>query len=246
VEWTDPGGKYKFEDCDIYTTCSREFGEELYHSASISREAILAIAASHKPVYVNGHRNRPVYICYAVHVNTLRKYGVVFSPERFLINRQRTILNNPDVPEDYYNSVRLQHIDFTDLIAPMQRSPRGAPSESPFELSYRLKRILRYGPLADRLWLDRVPTPDSSGTPPLDFDSEESDAELTTSDDLIPIFESAKAKEEEEVVLPTTAEIVPGTSPVCPIEILGTSPLSPNDLYTQHLCERMAAVVVGH
>jgi len=250
VEWTDPGGKYKFEDCDIYTTCAREFGEELYHSSSISREGVLAIAATHKPVYVNGHRNRPVYICYAVHTNTLRKYGVELSPTKFLTNRRRTITNNPDVPEGYYNSVVLRHVDYGDLIGPMQRSPRGeAPPvdpESALDLSYRLKRILRYGPLADRVCLDRSPTPESasSGTPPPEWDS---DGEETESDELRVSGEARLPSPEGDVPeAPPVPVDISGTSPVCPIEILGTSPLSASDLYTQQLCERMTMVIVGH
>lgn len=152
IEYTDPGGKYKFEDCDIYTTCSREFGEELYQSSTISREAVINIASTHQPVYVNGHRNCPVYICYVVHVDTLKNYGVDLSCSLFDAARQQTIISNPDVPKEYYNSVVLKHIIFSDLVSPMKLSDsRGEPQFEDVRLSYRLKRILKYGPLSDKI-----------------------------------------------------------------------------------------------
>ena len=137
IEWTDPGGKYKFEDCDIYTTISREFSEELYHSSSISRECILNIKNTNTPTYVNGHKGTPVYVCYIVHTNELKKYQVELDAELFLRYREKTLSGNPSVPTEYYSSVELRHILFTEI--------------ENVNLSYRLKRILKYGILSSKI-----------------------------------------------------------------------------------------------
>ena len=154
IEWTDPGGKYKFEDCDIYTTISREFSEELYHSSSISRECILNIKKTNTPTYVNGHRGTPVYICYIVHTDELKKYQVKLDPDLFLRYRQKTLSGNPNVPPEYYSSVKLKHILFSEI--------------GNVNLSYRLKRILRYGTLSNKLpsniSLSRSTSPDTEET----------------------------------------------------------------------------------
>ena len=147
IEWTDTGGKYRFEDCDIYTTIAREFSEEVYHSCNLSRSDVVDIAATHTPTYVNGHQNLPVYICYAVHANVLLKYGVNMSPAMFTKSRQKAILSNPDVPENYYSSINLRYIPFPELDLAMRAMD---PLHRTF--SYRLKRILRHGPLASRLY----------------------------------------------------------------------------------------------
>jgi hypothetical protein len=133
LEWTDTGGKYKFEDCDIYTTISREVSEELYYSAILTRDAILKIKETHTPVYVNGHQSSPVYICYIVHIDNLQKYGLNLDRELFMEYRKRAILSNPDVPSEYYSSIDLKHLSFDSL--------------KNYPLSYRLKRILKYGNL---------------------------------------------------------------------------------------------------
>lgn len=153
IEWTDPGGKYKFEDCDIYNTIAREFSEELYYSANISRETILQIKDTQVPVYVNGHQSKPVYICYIVHVDKLEEYGIKLDPELFLDYREKALISNPDVPPEYYSSVELKYIPFENI--------------EEVTLSYRLRRILKYGILSDKLessgdTLSRSTTPDFS------------------------------------------------------------------------------------
>ena len=152
LEWTDPGGKYKFEDCDIFTTVIREFSEELYHSTSISREDFLRIKDEHTPTYVNGHQNRPVYICYIVHISKLNECGVSLNPDLFKKNREKVISENPDVPPEYYSSVELKHISYKEVEGAMQKLFQ----KSSITLSYRLKRILRYGPLAEKLSLNPI------------------------------------------------------------------------------------------
>ena len=151
MEWTDPGGKYKFEDCDIYNTCAREFGEELYYSSTISRELMMDIVSTHRSVYVNGHNNKPVYICYVVHTDILKSYGVKLDPVKFLECREQAITYNPLVPNDYYNSVCLRHVNFSDITEKIYSSSHPNIDSVP-GLSYRLKKILKHGPLTSKIF----------------------------------------------------------------------------------------------
>lgn len=164
TEWTDPGGKYKFEDCDIHTTISREFCEEVYHSTSLTRQDVIKISETHTPTYVNGHRNYPVYICYTVHTNELKKYNVEMNPELFLQCREKALQSNPDVPPEFYSSVELRHVTYQELEKCMHKT------SGPMVLGYRLKRILRYGPLHSLIYDDRSITPDISENIPSDLE----------------------------------------------------------------------------
>lgn len=167
VEWTDPGGKYKFEDCDIHTTISREFCEEMYHSSSLTRSDILKISETHVPTYVNGHRNYPVYICYTVHTDELKNYGVEMNPELFLQYREKALRSNPDVPVEFYSSIELRHVTYQELETCMHKT------SGPMVLGYRLKRILRYSPLHTLIYDDRSITPDISENIPSDLEETE-------------------------------------------------------------------------
>lgn len=127
IEWSDIGGKYEFEDCDIWATIAREFGEELYQSASLSRSAVKSFSKESKIVYINGYKKLPVYIGLCVHIDIM---GVVFSPEKFLKKRNKTLIANGNLPEACYPSIQLQFIKYTDI-------------EKEWDcMSYRLKKVL--------------------------------------------------------------------------------------------------------
>ncbi len=149
LEWTDPGGKYKFEDCDIYTTISREFCEELYHSTELTRSQVIKFASHNSPIYVNGYCSRPVYVCYTVPLNELQEEGINMNPALFAQYRCNTLNSNPDVPRDFYSSIELRHINFTELARELYKNYQSKTSS--FTLSYRLKRILRYGSFANKI-----------------------------------------------------------------------------------------------
>nr|QBK86520.1 MAG: hypothetical protein LCMAC102_03150 [Marseillevirus LCMAC102] len=150
LEWTDPGGKYKFEDCDIYTTISREFCEELYHSAELTRSQVIKFASHNSPIYVNGSCNRPVYICYVIPLTELQEEGIHMNPVLFAQYRCNALRSNPDVPRDFYSSIELRHINFTELAQELYDNHKSKTSS--FILSYRLKRILRHGLLATKIY----------------------------------------------------------------------------------------------
>jgi hypothetical protein len=155
IIYTDIGGKYQYQDGDIYKTVAREFGEELYHSSNMSREQVIEISNTSGPMYVNGHENVPVYICYIVPYNIMQSMGIVLNPVLFLKHRAEVLRGNPGVSLDKYESVVLVHIHFDSLVEMLGKE------KSP--ISYRLRGVLKYGSLSQRLFT--VP-PSPARTPP--------------------------------------------------------------------------------
>lgn len=125
IVYTDPGGKYNFEDGDIYATVAREFCEETYHSCEITRSKIVELSKKYPPVYVRGHHNFPVYACYVI---PLEESGVKMNPVLFNYNRFQVLKNNPKVPQACYKAVALHRISYEEL--------------KTASLSYRLGRII--------------------------------------------------------------------------------------------------------
>lgn len=126
IIYTDPGGKYNFEDGDIYATVAREVGEETYHSLEISRKRLYELAATYPPTYVRGHHNFPVYACYVLPTNL---FNVTPDIEEFNRRRQIVLQSNPRVPNGCYKAVELRRIPYYEI------------NTTP--LSFRLSRVLR-------------------------------------------------------------------------------------------------------
>lgn len=137
IAWTDLGGRYEFEDGDIFKTIAREVGEELYHSSELLRRDILYFSKRYSPIYVNGHRKIPVYVCYPVPISELSKRGFILDPELFEERRQEVLKSNPMVPPSYYPSVELKYFSYAEI----RRSLRGDPKC--LTLKFRLRSILR-------------------------------------------------------------------------------------------------------
>ncbi len=114
-EYTDIGGKYRFEDGNIYNTIAREFGEELYYSSEILGRDVKEIEKTIKFTYINGYHKRPVYACLIVPVDVLKKYGVKLDPKLFEKNRLEILKQNKFVPVEYYKSVELCHVTFKEI-----------------------------------------------------------------------------------------------------------------------------------
>ncbi len=155
IIYTDIGGKYQYQDGDIYKTVAREFGEELYHSSNITREQVIDISNISGPMYVNGHKNKPVYVCYIVPYSVMKSMRITLNPTLFLKNRVEVLRGNPHVPPDKYDSVTLRYIDFNSLISMLAKEKSA--------ISYRLRGVLKYGSLSRRLFT--VP-PSPARTPP--------------------------------------------------------------------------------
>lgn len=156
IIYTDIGGKYQYQDGDIYKTVAREFGEELYHSSNITREQVMEISKTSGPMYVNGHKNIPVYICYIVPYSFMKTMGIVLNPTLFLEHRAEVVRGNPFVSQDKYDSVVLTHIPFDKLVSMLAKEKSA--------ISYRLRGVLKYGSLSQRLFT--VPPSPARSPPP--------------------------------------------------------------------------------
>jgi hypothetical protein len=143
---TDIGGKYTFEDCDIYTTISRELREETYNCCEISHKDILELSKICEKVYINGHTGRPVYLCLIVPID---KVNIDFKNVPFQINRQQTLLRNPTVPEEYYSSLDLVYVPFDKIT--FHKTTLHQDIKKDVQLSYRLRRILKCSSLSSKI-----------------------------------------------------------------------------------------------
>lgn len=131
IVYSDIGGKYEYEDGNIWTTIRRELYEETYGCCEIVSQDIISLSQKYPPVYVNGHKKLPVYACLVVPITeTLSFPNFTLDPEIFTERRSKTLIENSDVPVDYYPCV-LTKLTYKSL----KTQPK---------LSYRLQRILRF------------------------------------------------------------------------------------------------------
>lgn len=144
--WNDVGGKWRFEDIDIFGCITREWNEELYFTAELRRSDLLKDLI-HRPrtsrVYVNDHERNPTYLAYIIHVDDLESIdGVKMNKTEFDMARKHAISSNPSVPSDYYSSISLQYITYEQLRDELF---------STTSISYRLRKILLHGSLKNNL-----------------------------------------------------------------------------------------------
>ena len=147
VSWKDIGGKYRFEDGDIYQTIAREFCEEVYNSAEITRKQILKIAKHYSPIYIDGHTGKPVYISYPVHISFLASIGIKLNPEEFLKMRKEILRSNPSVPPSYYLSFELKYMTYKEIANSLEGKDK-------LSLSSRLRSLIEQEPILT--YLDKV------------------------------------------------------------------------------------------
>lgn len=114
----DPGGKYSFQDCDIINTIWREFCEETYFvidNLAVSKLKELLNEGKAEMLYVcKDNFNNPTYCCLLINVKHL-DLNLDGIRDKFIINRNKAIKNNPFVPQNYYTSVDICHINYKDI-----------------------------------------------------------------------------------------------------------------------------------
>lgn len=160
VEYTDPGGRYTFEDGSIYATIARELREESYGLCEILRSEVEDLASRYPPTLIYGGGSAatkaPAYMCLVVPVDAVRDLPNIQSrfsldPERYLTARAKTIAENPDTPASFYSPMMLRKILFTEV--------------AKYNLSYRLRRVLRFGRLTPHLTMGSTPSPPPPSSP---------------------------------------------------------------------------------
>lgn len=132
ISYTDMGGKYAYEDGNIFATIARECREETYGLCEIFASTVESLVSKIGSVLVNGHSNKPVYMCLVVSLEELSNNNVFFNldPKKFEEKRGKVMQENLDVPESYYSPCLLTKIPFSEI--------------SKHRLSYRLKRIVKH------------------------------------------------------------------------------------------------------
>lgn len=116
---SDPGGKYKFEDCNIFSTICREFCEETYFSCLFTYKDLIHLIDEKKCefVFVCPDKTRtPTYLCILINLNNLPSF--ILNEEtivRFIQLRNKTLTENSLVPERYYSSFELKHLKYDEI-----------------------------------------------------------------------------------------------------------------------------------
>lgn len=128
INYTDPGGRYRFEDCHIHNCIIREFNEETYFSFNLSLDAQKIF---NEFVYVYSY-GKPVYVCYVIHIDDISNFLLNdLDPSIFLDKKSEILQFNKDTPENLYTSLNYEHISYDFIRSNFNK------------MSYRLKEILK-------------------------------------------------------------------------------------------------------
>jgi len=128
INYTDPGGRYRFEDCHIHNCIIREFNEETYFSFNLSLD-VKSIFDDCVYVYSYG---KPVYMCYMIRSEDISSFLQIELDTSIVLERREEILeNNKDLPENFYTSLNYDFVTYEFIRSNFDK------------MSYRLKRILK-------------------------------------------------------------------------------------------------------
>lgn len=140
LEYTDIGGKYDWNDGDIYATISREFREELYNTDEISYRTIKHLCGQSKSDDSDNElfiMRKGKYMCLIVDRKLLPDVSLDY--RKVEEARKKILSENPFCRNEMYRTVSLQFLPF-DRIA-----------EEKDKLSYRLSTILKESELRNKI-----------------------------------------------------------------------------------------------
>ena len=129
--FSDLGGKYTVEDCNIFATIYREFMEVTYYSFPLTYMDIVNFVTLDKcrKIFVcNDREKSPTYLCILFDTKDI---SFKLDRELFLTNREKTLRENSKVPINFYSSFDLVYLTNDDV-----------KKEFRF-FNYRLKQIIR-------------------------------------------------------------------------------------------------------
>lgn len=109
--YTDFGGKYDYNDGDIYATISREFREETFNTEEISYKKIVKVPHDHH-IYIKGFDDRPIYLCMAVYKGD---YKLKFDQLKLKSEKQKILDRNQFVPPNWYTTISIEFIPLAQL-----------------------------------------------------------------------------------------------------------------------------------
>lgn len=109
--YTDFGGKYDYNDGDIFATISREFREESYNTVEITYQTIKDTPTD-AHVYIDGYDGYPVYMCIVMHINC---FGIQFNSDKIKEAREKVVQANPYISEKWYKTRDVKFVLLKDL-----------------------------------------------------------------------------------------------------------------------------------
>lgn len=132
IIYTDFGGKYDYNDGDIYATISREFREETYNNYEITYKKIKSLPDDCK-ISVEGYDGKiPVYVCFACHISfVIENNGESFSSDKIKRSRIEVERTNPTIPKNWYRTIDISFL-------PLDNIRRGD-----YKLSNRITAVLK-------------------------------------------------------------------------------------------------------
>jgi len=134
--YTDPGGRYTYEDGTIWATIAREVCEETYQLVQLTPHTVQKWAQTSQLSYVRDASGVPAYVCLLVHTTELKGEDAILDGTHFALAREQILKQNPMVPPSYYKTQSLEYIEFRNVA-----SNHLISAQSP-KLSFRLKQIV--------------------------------------------------------------------------------------------------------
>lgn len=123
VEYTDIGGKYNYNDGNIYACISRELAEETFHTIEVPSSVLKNVPKIEK-ILTEKFKS---YLCLFIHTDAL---DIKIDRKEFHRARNETVNNNFDC-KHLYKQIDLIFIPYKDL------------EENRERFSYRLKKLLK-------------------------------------------------------------------------------------------------------
>jgi hypothetical protein len=119
IETNDIGGRYEYEDGDIFTTIRRELHEETYGMCDVPVSMIRKFAETYGMKGVYDKNRQCVYVCICVPIDVICE-TCGFSEEeiegKFASLREKTVKQNPNTPRDAYKPLRIRKIRYEDVL----------------------------------------------------------------------------------------------------------------------------------
>ena len=125
--YTDIGGRYRFDDGDIWATIAREFSEETYQSTCLTRDDIISLLPFSRRYLLRDSRGKICYLCCMIPTGQLSLRNKKLDWRKFQERRKEVISTNP---HHTFRICELRFLSYEDLLSKR------------YCLSIRLKKML--------------------------------------------------------------------------------------------------------
>jgi len=111
--YTDIGGRYDYNDGDIFGTITREFREETYNQTQILYKDV--IKSDLMRIYIKGYNKAPVYLCIVAPIEKLGLNREDLQNIDIQQARNKIIKSNQNIPEKWYRTREFKFISLEDI-----------------------------------------------------------------------------------------------------------------------------------